>query len=84
MDPMIERSLLGIAHALYINRLHLLRLTEVVRHGIRPDGEDGTMQLPEKLDREVQQQAIDFVLTCFPEEMGPLIQQARKEWQRPA
>ena len=42
------------------------------------------MQLPEKLDREVQQQAIDFVLTCFPEEMGPLIQQARKEWQRPA
>lgn len=84
MDPMIERSLLGIAHALYINRLHLLRLTEVVRHGIRPDGEDGTMQLPAHLDREVQQQAIDFVLTCFPEEMGPLIQQARKEWQRPA
>lgn len=84
MDPMIERSLLGIAHALYINRLHLLRLTEVVRLGIRPDGEDGTMQLPAHLDREVQQQAIDFVLTCFPEEMGPLIQQARKEWQRPA
>lgn len=84
MDPTIERSLLGIAHALYINRLHLLRLTEVVRHGIRPDGEDGTMQLPAHLDREVQQQAIDFVLTCFPEEMGPLIQQARKEWQRPA
>ena len=84
MDPLTERSLLGIAHALYINRLHLLRLTEVVRHGIRPDGEDGTMQLPAHLDREVQQQAIDFVLTCFPEEMGPLIQQARKEWQRPA
>ena len=84
MDPTIERSLLGIAHALYINRLHLLRLTEVVRHGIRPDGEDGTMQLPAHLDLEVQQQAIDFVLTCFPEEMGPLIQQARKEWQRPA
>ncbi|HTE56033.1 MAG TPA: hypothetical protein VK698_34515 [Kofleriaceae bacterium] len=84
MDPTTERSLLGIAHALYINRLHLLRLTEVVRHGIRPDGEDGTMQLPAHLDREVQQQAIDFVLTCFPEEMAPLINQARKEWQRPA
>ena len=35
MDPMLERTLLGIAHALYINRLHVLRLTEVVRLGIR-------------------------------------------------
>ena len=84
MDPMLERALLGIAHALYINRLHLLRLTEVVRHGIKPDREDGTMQLPTGLDREVQQQAIDFVLTCFPEEMSPLINQAKKEWLRPA
>ena len=84
MDPTLERTLLGIAHALYINRLHLLRLTEVVRHGIRPDPQDGTMQLPPNLDREVRQQAIDFVLTCFPEEMGPLINQAKKEWLRPA
>jgi hypothetical protein len=84
MDPMIERALLGIAHALYINRLHLLRLTEVVRHGIKPDREDGTMELPAGLDREVQQQAIDFVLTCFPEEMAPLINQAKREWLRPA
>jgi hypothetical protein len=81
---MLERTLLGIAHALYINRLHLLRLTEVVRHGIRPDREDGTMELPAGLDREVQQQAIDFVLTCFPEEMAGLINQAKKEWLRPA
>jgi hypothetical protein len=84
MDPSLERMLLGIAHALFINRLHLLRLTEVVRHGIRPDGEDGTMQLPASLDREVQQQAIDFVLTCFPAEMAPLINQAKREWLRPA
>jgi hypothetical protein len=84
MDPMIERALLGIAHALYINRLHVLRLTEVVRHGIKPDREDGTMELPAGLDREVQQQAIDFVLTCFPEEMAPLINQAKREWLRPA
>ncbi|HWM85321.1 MAG TPA: hypothetical protein VNO33_05770 [Kofleriaceae bacterium] len=84
MDPNLERILLGVAHALFINRLHLLRLTEVVRHGITPDREDGTMQLPAGLDREVQQQAIDFVLTCFPAEMAPLINQAKKEWLRPA
>jgi hypothetical protein len=84
MDPTFERTLLGIAHALFINRLHLLRLTEVVRLGIKPDREDGTMQLPEGLDREVQQQAIDFVLTCFPEELAPAINAAKKEWLRPA
>jgi len=84
MDPMLERALLGIAHALYINRVHLLRLTEVVRHGIKPDREDGSMELPAGLDREVQQQAIDYVLTCFPPEMGPLINQAKREWLRPA
>ena len=84
MDPTLERTLLGIAHALFINRLHLLRLTEVVRHGITPDREDGTMQLPAHLDREVQQQAIDFVLTCFPEEMAAAIHQAKREWLRPA
>ena len=84
MDPTIEQVLLGIAHALFMNRLHVLRLTEVVRHGIKPDREDGTMQLPAALDRECKQQAIDFVLTCFPEEMAPLINQAKKEWLRPA
>jgi hypothetical protein len=84
MDPTLERTLLGIAHALFINRLHVLRLTEVVRLGITPDREDGTMQLPAHLDREVQQQAIDFVLTCFPAEMATAIHQAKKEWLRPA
>jgi hypothetical protein len=84
MDPTLERALLGIAHALFMNRLHLLRLTEVVRHGIKPDREDGTMQLPPALDKELRQQAIDFVLTCFPEEMATLINQAKKEWLRPA
>jgi hypothetical protein len=83
MDPTVERAFLGIAHALFINRLHVLRLTEVVRLGIRPDGEDGTMNLPEHLDREVQQQAIDFVLTTFPD-MATAINLAKKDWLRPA
>ena len=84
MDPLIERSLLGVAHALFMNRLHVLRLTEVVRLGVKPDREDGTMNLPENLDRELQQQAIDFVQMCFPKEMSAAINQAKKDWLRPA
>ena len=84
MDPNLERALLGIAHAMFINRLHVLRLTEVVRLGIKPDREDGTMNLPPQLDRELQQQAIDFVLTNFPKEMSTAINQAKKDWLRPA
>lgn len=84
MDPLIERSLLGVAHALFMNRLHVLRLTEVVRLGVKPDREDGTMNLPDSLDRELQQQAIDFVQMCFPKEMSAAINQAKKDWLRPA
>lgn len=84
MESLDERTLLGIAHALFINRLHILRLTEVVRLGVKPDSDDGTMNLPASLDREVQQQAIDFVLTVFPAEMGPAINAAKKDWLRPA
>ena len=84
MEPHLERALLGIAHALFLNRLHVLRLTEVVRLGIRPDKEDGIMNLPGNIDRELQQQAIDFVLANFPPEMSTAIHQAKKEWLRPA
>jgi len=84
MDPTLERALLGIAHAMFINRLHVLRLTEVVRLGIRPDKEDGTMNLPANIDRELQQQAVDFVLANFPKELSATINQAKKDWLRPA
>ncbi len=83
-DPALERLFLGIAHALYMNRLHVLRLTEVVRLGIKPDADDGNMELPPALDREMQQQSIDYVLMCFPEEMSLLINQAKADWLRPA
>jgi hypothetical protein len=84
MDQATERILLAVAHALFMNRLHLLRLTEVVRHGIRPDQVDGNMQLPRGLDEEMRQQAIDFVLTTFPPEMAPAINAAKADWLRPA
>jgi hypothetical protein len=84
MDPSTERTFLAIAHALFMNRLHLLRLTEVVRLGIKPDPADGNMQLPPELDEEMRQQAIDYVLTCFPAEMSMVINQAKADWLRPA
>lgn len=84
LDPSLERLFLGIAHALFMNRLHLLRLTEVVRLQIKPDKEDGTLQVPEELDRELQQQAVDYVLTCFPKEFAELIHQAEADWLQPA
>ena len=83
-DPNFERTILGIARALFINRLHVLRLTEVVRHGIRPSQDDGNMSLPDALEEEMKQQAIDYVLTCLPEEWGPLIEEAKVDWLRPA
>jgi hypothetical protein len=42
-----EKYLLCIAHALYSTRLHLLTLTEVVRHDIKPD-EDHPSLLDER------------------------------------
>lgn len=83
-DPNIERVLLAVAHALFMNRLHVLRLTEVVRLGIKPDAEDGNMQVPRSLDAELKQQAIDFVLTTFPPELSLAINQAKADWLRPA
>lgn len=83
-DPTFERTILGIARALFVNRLHVLRLTEVVRHGIRPSPDDGNMALPDHLEDEMKQQAIDYVLTCLPEEWAPYVEEAKADWLRPA
>jgi hypothetical protein len=81
MDPAMQRVLLGIAHALYMNRLHVLQLTEVVRLGIKPDRDDGTLQVPPKLMHELREQAFNFVLTFFPPEFADDIRQAKFDWQ---
>jgi hypothetical protein len=49
-----EKYLLAIARALYITRVHLLTLTEVVRHRVQPD-EDGLLRLPPELDEEMRE-----------------------------
>jgi hypothetical protein len=80
MDPAHEELFLGVAHALFMNRLHVLRLTEIVRLGVRPNPEDGNMEVPEKLDKDLQDQAVAYVLKCFPPNFAPKIQAVKAHW----
>ena len=80
LDSTTEELFLGIAYALFMNRLHVLRLTEVVRHGIRPNAEDGNMEVPDPLDAELKQQAVDYVIKCFPQTFSKRLQQAVATW----
>ena len=83
-DQRLERTVLAIAHALFMNRLHVLRLTEVVRLGIKPDETDGdNFTLPDGLDEEMQQQSLNYVLTCLPE-YAKAINELKIKWLRPA
>jgi hypothetical protein len=82
MDPGNEEMFLGIAHALFVNRLHVLRLTEIVRFGIRPDEKDQDMEVPPELDQELIQQAFDHVLHHFPPSFSGKIEAAKARWVR--
>ncbi len=77
-----HNTFLNIARGTFMTRLHLLRLTEVVRHGIRPN-EEGVMLLPEELDEEMKRQAFDFVLAIFPEEFHLELLQQKASWLKP-
>ena len=79
-DMTQEDLFLGIAHALFMNRLHVLRLTEVVRLGIRPSADDGNLEVPKPLDSELIQQAVDYVLKCFPPGFSKKIEAAKAHW----
>jgi hypothetical protein len=70
---------LAVAKAMFMNRLHVLRLTEVVRHGIRPN-EEGVMLLPPDLDEEMKKQAFDYILTMMPEEFRVDLLQHKQAW----
>lgn len=73
---------LSIARGMFIERLHVLRLTEVVRHQIKPNDE-GVLLLPPELDEEMKKLAFDFVLAIFPEELHLDIMQQRSAWFTP-
>ncbi len=79
-----EQTFLGIAHALYMNRLHVLRLTEVVRLSIEPNREDKNLEVPPELDQELKEQAINYVLTCFPPRLSTLVNSVKADWLNPA
>ena len=83
-DAILERIVVGVAHALFINRLHVLRLTEVVRLGIKPDAYDGDMQLPAELDEQMREQAFDYVVAYMPKEFVLALTEVRASWLRPA
>lgn len=80
LDPTQEEMFLGIANALFMNRLHVLRLTEIVRHGIRPNAEDGNMDVPDNIDEELKQQALHYVLKCFPPSFNKKLAAAATAW----
>ena len=80
LDPTQEEMFLGIANALFMNRLHVLRLTEIVRHGIRPNPEDGNMEVPDPLDAELKQQAVDYVIKCFPQTFAKKLHASAALW----
>jgi hypothetical protein len=82
LDPATEELFLGIAHALFVNRLHVLRLTEVVRLGIRPDPGDQNMEVPEDVDRELIQQAFAYVQRHFPQSFASKLDAAKARWIR--
>jgi len=82
MDPGNEEMFLGIAHALFANRLHVLRLTEIVRMNIRPDPSDGNMEVPADVDRELMNQAFAYVMHHFPQSFAGKIEAAKARWVR--
>ena len=82
LDPAIEELFLGIAHALFVNRLHVLRLTEVVRLGHQPDPHDQNMEVPKEIDGELIQQAFAYVQRHFPPTFGGKIESAKARWIR--
>ncbi len=77
---MRDTDILAIAKALYMNRLHLLILTEVVRHGIGPDPETGNLSLPPDEERALREQAFDFLLAVFPPEYHLKLESIREKW----
>jgi len=82
LDPAVEELFLGIAHALFVNRLHVLRLTEVVRLGIKPDPHDQNMEVPPEVDKELIQQAFAYVLRHFPPSFAGKVEAAKARWIR--
>lgn len=82
LDPTVEELFLGIAHALFVNRLHVLRLTEIVRLGVKPDPADQNMEVPDEIDKDLMEQAFAYVLRHFPQSFAGKIEASKARWLR--
>jgi hypothetical protein len=82
LDPALDELFLGIAHALFVNRLHVLRLTEIVRLGIKPDDDDQNLEVPPEIDRDLIQQAFAYVTHHFPPSFAGKLEAAKARWVR--
>jgi hypothetical protein len=81
-DHKFHQFAMAMAKALFSERLHLLRLTEIVRYQVRPN-EEGLMLLPDELDGEMRKQAFDFVITIMPDEFHVELYTLRSTWLTP-
>jgi hypothetical protein len=81
-DQRFHQFGLAMAKALFAERLHLLRLTEIVRNAVRPN-EEGLMLLPDDIDEELRRQAFDFVVTMMPEEFHVELYGLKNTWLTP-
>lgn len=78
-DHRFHQFVLAMAKALFSERVHLLRLTEIVRHQVRPNDE-GLMLLPDELDDELKKQAFEFVLMMVPDDYHVELLQLKQSW----
>jgi hypothetical protein len=78
-EQRFHHFVMAMAKALFSERVHLLRLTEIVRNQVRPN-EEGLMILPAELDEEMKKLAFDFVLMMMPEEYHVELLQLRQSW----
>ena len=81
-EDMTLQTFMAVAHGLYMNRYHLLTLTEVVRAGVKPN-EDGALVLKTELDRDIREQAFNYLLAVFPEDLHLDLLQRKAEWTIP-
>jgi hypothetical protein len=78
-EQRFHQFVMAMAKALFAERVHLLRLTEIVRNQVRPN-EDGLMILPAEIDEEMKKQAFDFVLMMMPDDYHVELLQLRQSW----
>lgn len=78
-EQRFHQFVMAMAKALFSERVHLLRLTEIVRHQVRPNDE-GLMLLPDELDDELKKQAFEFVLMMVPDDYHVELLQLKQSW----